>query len=149
MKLADRYYNPDPLIRLIGPTNESEILIKNKSVKALIDSGAQFSGILLKLVKQLKLPIQQLDHLLDIEGSGGIEDPYYGYVEARFKIPEIDEMNEDLLFLVMPDSKYTKRVPISLCTLHITRCLEMSQNKHLGNFSKPWQHALFLNHILK
>ena len=98
MKLADRYYNPDPLIRLIGPTNESEILIKNKSVKALIDSGAQFSGILLKLVKQLKLPIQQLDHLLDIEGSGGIEDPYYGYVEARLKIPEIDEMNEDLLF---------------------------------------------------
>ena len=107
MKLADQYYNPDPLIRLIGPANESEILIENKLVKALIDSGAQFPGISLKLEKQLKLPIQQLDSLLDIEGSGGIEVPYYGYVEARLKIPEIEGMDEDSLFLVMPDSNYT------------------------------------------
>ena len=142
MKLADQYYRPDPLIRLIRPVNESEILIENKPVKALIDSGAHFSGISLKLVKQLKLPIQQLDCLLDIEGSEGIEAPYYGYVEAQLKITEIDRM-------VMPDSSYTKRVPISLGTLHITRCLELSRNKNLGDFSKPWQHALFSNHILK
>ena len=80
---------------------------------------------------------------MDIEGSGGIEVPYYGYVEARLKIAEIDGMNEDSLFLVMPDSNYTKRVPISLGTLHIIRCLELSRNKNLGGFSKPWQCALF------
>ena len=103
MKLADQYYNTDPLIRIIGPANESEILIENKSVKALIDSGTQFSGISLKLVKQLKLLIQQLDRLLDIESSGGIEVPYYGYLEAGLKIPEIEGVDEDSLFLVMPD----------------------------------------------
>ena len=125
MKLADRYYNPDPLIRLIGPANESEILIENKPVKALIDSGAQFSGISLKLAKQLKLLIQQLDHLLDNEGSGGIEVPYYGYVEARLKIPEIEGMDEDSLFLVMSDSNYMEGFPISLGTLNIMRYLRV------------------------
>ena len=85
MKLADRHYNPDPLIRLIGPTNESEILIKNKSVKALIDSGAQISGILLKISKTTEIANTAVGSSSGYEGSGGIEDPYYGYVEARLK----------------------------------------------------------------
>ena len=55
LKLADQYYNPDPLIRLIGLVNESEVHIENKPFTALIDGGAQFSGISLRLVKKLKL----------------------------------------------------------------------------------------------
>ena len=33
MKLADHYYNPDPLVRLIGPVNESEIWLKINLLK--------------------------------------------------------------------------------------------------------------------
>ena len=57
MKLADNYYNPDPLVRLFGPVNGSEVLIENKLVTVLIDTGAQLSGISLKLAKKLKLQI--------------------------------------------------------------------------------------------
>ena len=56
---------------------------------------------------------------------------------------------KDSLFLVMPDSNYTNRVPILLGTLHIERCLELSKGKNFGDFSKPWQRALFSKHILK
>ena len=49
----------------------------------------------------------------------------------------------------MPNSEYMKRVPISIGTLHIERCLELSKGKNLGDFSKPWQRALFSKHILK
>lgn len=86
---------------------------------------------------------------MDIEGSGGIDVPYLGYVEARLKINEIQVMDEDSLFLVMPDSNYTKRVSISLDTLHIERCLELSKRKIFAIFSKPWQRALFSKYILK
>ena len=98
--MADRYHNPDPLIRLIGPVNESTVLLEGKEYPALLDSGAQPSGISLKLARKLGLKIYQLDTLLDIEGWGGNEVPYLGYVEARLQVKEISGMNEDSLFLV-------------------------------------------------
>ena len=39
----DQYYNPDPLARLIGKSNESTIIIDGKKCIALIDSGAHKS----------------------------------------------------------------------------------------------------------
>ena len=49
------------------------------------------SQITLALAKALKLPIHKLKTLIPIEGSGGIEVPYLGYVEATLQIPEVDE----------------------------------------------------------
>ena len=112
-------------MRLIGPLNESSVSLEGIEYTALIDSGAQLSGISHKLAKKLKLKIHQLDTLLDIEGTGGINVPYLGYVEAKLRIKEIKGMDEDCLFLVVPDSNYTERVPISIGTLHIDRCLEL------------------------
>ena len=71
VKMADRYHNPDPLIQLIGPVKESTVILEGKEYPALLDSGAQPSGISLKLAKKLGLKIYQLDTLLDIEGFGG------------------------------------------------------------------------------
>ena len=82
VKMADRYHNPDTLIQLIGPVNESTVILEGKEYPTLLDSGAQPSGISLKLAKKLGLKIYQLDTLLDIEGFGGTDVPYLGYVEA-------------------------------------------------------------------
>ena len=57
VKMADRYHNPDPLIQLIGPVNESTVILEGKEYPALLDSGAQPSGISLKLAKKLGLKI--------------------------------------------------------------------------------------------
>ena len=49
-----------------------------------------------------------------MEGFGGIEVPYLGYVEATLQISEVDGLlMEDCLFLVVPNHNYGKRVPIS------------------------------------
>ena len=40
---GQRYHNPDPLLRLIGPANEATIIIEGQQFLALIDSGAQLS----------------------------------------------------------------------------------------------------------
>ena len=40
-----RYYNPDPLLRLIGEANETEVQLDKIKVKALVDSGSQISTV--------------------------------------------------------------------------------------------------------
>ena len=59
------YYNPDPLARLIGRSNESTIIIDGEQHTALIDSGAQVTTITVDLVNKLKLPIYGLQTLLN------------------------------------------------------------------------------------
>ena len=102
--LAERYHNP--LYRLIGTTNESQIFIEERSCLGLIDSGTQLLGISLKLVQELGLKIFQLKSLLEIEGLGGIDVPYLGYVEVRLRIPGVPGFDEDSLILVVPNSNY-------------------------------------------
>ena len=136
-------------MRLIGPLNKFSVSLEEIEYTALIDSGAQLSGISHKLAKKLKLKIHQLDTLLDIEGTGGINVPYLGYVEANLRIKEIKGMDEDCFFLVVPDSNYTETVLISIGTLHINRCLELLQKDEIPNLMKQWERALFPRYVLK
>ena len=45
-QVAERYHNPDPLLRLIGLANEATIIVEGQEFPALIDSGAQLSTML-------------------------------------------------------------------------------------------------------
>ena len=58
-------------------------------------------------------------------------------------------MDEDSLFLVVPDSNYTKRVPISIGTVHIERCLQLLKEDEIPNLAHPWEIAIFPKQILK
>ena len=71
--IENHYYNPDPLFRLIGESNEANVLIGGNKLPALIDSGAQVSAMTQKLAKQMKLKVHKLNKLLRIEGTGGGE----------------------------------------------------------------------------
>ena len=125
------------------------MILEGKEYPALLDSEAQPSGISLRLAKKLGLKIYKLDTLLDIEGFGGNDVPYLGYVEARLQVKGISGMDEDSLFLVVPDSNYTKRVPISIGTVHIERCLQFLKEEEISNLTHPWERAIFPKHILK
>ena len=81
------------------------MILEGREFPALLDRGAQPSGISLKLAKELGLKIYQLDTLLDIEGFWMNDVPYLGYVEARLQIEGISGLDEDALFLVVHDSK--------------------------------------------
>ena len=128
-RVVQKYHNLDPLLQLIGPTNEATIIIEGQQLLALIDSGAQLSTMLESLVQALKLPIHKLNTLIEAEVSGGGITPYTGYVEARLTIPGIKQMDKDSLFMVTNDSPYTQRVPIQPGTLHIREALQLATDE--------------------
>ena len=82
LKQNDLYHNPDPLFQLVGEADESTVMVEGQEARALLDSGSQLSAILLEWVKKLNLKLQQLQSILQIEGSGELEVPYLGYVQA-------------------------------------------------------------------
>ena len=65
------------------------------------------------------------------------------------QVKGISGMDEDSLFLVVPDSNYTKRVPISIGTVHIERCLQLLKEEEIQNLTHSWERAIFPKHILK
>ena len=56
--------------------------MEGQETRALLDSGSQLSAISWTWVKKLNLEPKQLQSILWIGGSGGLEVPYLGYVEV-------------------------------------------------------------------
>ena len=90
----------------------------------------------------MKLKPQQLRSILQIEGSGGLEVPYLGYVEAHLKIPEIKAFDLDVLLLILPDSAHIQHTPITLETLHIDMVIKLATKKELECLNKQWKRSL-------
>ena len=134
-----KYYNPDPLYRLIGRTNETPLEVDGHKIMGLIDSGANISSISKNFTEKLGLPFRHLDSLLEIEGSGGIEVPYLGYTEVNLKIPGVKAFDEDILVVIQNDSVYSARVPVVLGTLHIDMVIDQATPEELANLGKEWQ----------
>ena len=115
----------------------------------MIDSGAQLSTMSEVLVQALKLPVHNLNTLIEAEVSGGNTIPYVGYVEARLQISGIQAMNKDSLFMVSNNSPYMDRVPIQLGTLHIREAMKSATQDELAKLSIAWKTAGFPSHLNK
>ena len=81
--------------------------MEGQETRALFDSGYQLSAISWTWVKKLKFKPKQLQSILRIEGSGGLEVLYLGYVEVCLRIPEVKAFDQDVLLLIIPDSAHT------------------------------------------
>ena len=92
--------------------------------------------------KKLKLEPKQLQSILQIEGSGGLEVPYLGYVEVQLKIPEVKAFDQDMLLLIVPDSAHTQYTPVTIGTLHIDMGIKLATEKELEVLNKQWQRSL-------
>ena len=137
-----RYYNPDPLLRLIGAANETEIELDKTKIKALVDSGSQISTVTEKLAKLMGWKIKSLKNILDIEGTGGVKVRYKGYVEALLEVPQIENFEEPSLFVVVDDSEYGKQVPVQIGTLHIDLILEKATKEEIAKMGKAWERGI-------
>ena len=107
-----------------------------------MDSGAQISSISDTLAKRLGLKIQKLETLLDLEPTGGGSVPYEGYIELCMQIPSIEAFDLDVLMLVIPESEYAKRVPITIGTLHIDEIISLITDAELRTASQSWQRGI-------
>ena len=86
--------------------------------------------------------IQPLDHLVPIEGSGGADVPYLGYVEIRMCIQEINSFDTDVLMLIRPiTTHYHKRVPIQVGSHIIDQVTESISEDELQSLSQSWKVA--------
>ena len=138
LKQSDLYHNPDPFGWLIGEANESKVIVEGQEARALLDSGSQLSTISWTCIKKLNLKPKQLQSILQIEGSGGLEVPYLGYVEVHLWIPEVKAFDQDVLLLIIPDSAHTQCTPITLGTLYIDMVIKLATEKELKNLNKQW-----------
>ena len=127
------------MFQLVGEANESMVIVEGQEARALLHSGSQLSAISLKWVKKLKLKPQQLQSILQIEGSGGLEVPYLGYVEVHLKTPEIKAFDLDVLLLIVPDSAHTQYIPIMLGMLHIDMVIKLATKRELESLNKQWK----------
>ena len=132
------------MARLIGKVNETQVKIENQTLTALIDSDAQISQLTKSLVEALGLKMKTLNKILPLDGAGGIDVPYLGYVEARLSFPEIQGFDEDCIFLVMNDHHYGDRVPVTIGTLHIDMMLDLATREELESLSRAWDRG-FVN----
>ena len=129
IRQSDLCHNPDPLYRLVGEVNETTVLVEGQEARALIDSTSQLSSISLAWVGKLHLKPQQLWSILQIEGSGGLDVPYLGYVETHLGVPEVKAFDTDVILLIVPDSAHTMCTPIMLGTLHIDMAIKLATKK--------------------
>ena len=86
--------------------------------------------------KKLKLEPKQLQSILQIESSGGLEVPYLAYVEVHLRIPEVKAFDQDLLLLIVPNSTHTQYTPITLGTLHNDMTIKLATEEELRTLNK-------------
>ena len=65
-----------------------------------------------------------------------------GYVEVQLKIPEIKAFDQDVLLLIVADSRHTQYTPITLGTLHIDMAFKLATEKELETLNRQWQRSL-------
>lgn len=99
--------------RLVGRSNECDIVFNNKKVTSLWDSGSQVSTVSESFAKELNLEIFPLTKLT-VEAAGDNVIPYLGYVEAKVQVePDVVLY---VLLLVVHDTRFSKAIPVLLGT---------------------------------
>ena len=68
---SPQYHNPDPLVHLIGPANESPAVVEGDKITSLVDSGACMLAMVKSSAEELQLEINPLSTILYIESTGG------------------------------------------------------------------------------
>ena len=133
--------NPESVARLIGRRNEGPIILEDKPLTALIDSGASVTTITEGCCQDLGLQIKPLDDLLHVEGTSGHTVPYKGYVEANLQIPRVDKYRENILLLVLPNYLYGRKVPVQIGTKVIDRVLQWIPDGKIIEAHGAWKRA--------
>ena len=96
---------------IVGRANEVTVTLEGKVVFALLDTGSMVSTIAASLQATLGL-----DRMLTVEGAGGHQLPYLGYVEVDLYLKEMEEPVQRVIMLVVPDTAYHQHVPVLIGT---------------------------------
>ncbi len=101
----------------VGKANECNAFIDGHPCRALLDTGSQVTSISESFYKGhlSHHMIQSVDKLLKVVGITGQAVQFLGYIEVDLKFPESESgtnTSQKAFVLVVPDTKYNKRVPL-------------------------------------
>ena len=103
---------------LVGNSNEALVKLGSRTDKALLDTGSTVSTVSEQFYKNFLQghTLHSIGSILQIESASGDDLPYLGYIEAHLEIPQLNIQENTHLFLVVPETKFSSRVPILLGT---------------------------------
>jgi len=124
-------------------------VIEDVPVQALLDTGATVSVISESFYDNhlSHIPIEPLGNLLNIECAGGESLPYKGYIQVNIKTTGAGNDGKEALsclVLVVPQTRYSGRVPALLGTNILSKLLDDCHNSigdqflQRGNLHTPW-----------
>ena len=103
-------------------------------------SGALISMMRKGYCEKNGYEIQPLDKLVPIEGSGGADVIYLGYVEVRMHILEISSFKQDvLMFISHTTTHYHKRLLIQVGSNIIDQVTNCIIEEELPTLSQSWK----------
>ena len=104
---------------MVGSNNESVIVIEGIETKALLDTGSCVSTMCQTFYDEhLKhLPLNPVEGILRLECADGSFMPYTGYIQVQMSTSGIpSEHVQECIFLIVPDTDYSKDVPLLIGT---------------------------------
>ena len=134
---AEGYDNDTCPIDLVGADNVGIAIVGGKKVKALIDTGSMVTTISEEFFRsQLKdtYRLQSLQTILQIEGAGGNQVPYCGFIELDVEIPNCMDLVV-VPTLVVPTTSYNSTVPMIVGT-NVLKILQEKGSVCTGAWNK-------------
>ena len=149
----DSKANPDLPDGLIGPRCTAAVSIEGVQCESIFDSGSQVTTIseTFHASYMSSLPIKPIQCLLEIEGAGGQNVPYLGYVEANITFPDSITGTEEqlvVLALIVPECHYNSKTPLLVGTNVLLRLYKHAVEQEGFRFLKRADNvALLLQHV--
>ena len=120
--------NAHKVTRLVGKPMESNARINGQDCKCLLDTGSQVTTLPVSYYKAnlQHVPLQDVDKCFRIEAANGQSVPYLGCIEVELELPGALPKSNKMIapILVVKDTPYNKRVPLTLGTNVILTCME-------------------------
>ena len=141
-KLSTRpqYYNPEPVARMFGRTNEAQVEVNGVPTTCLVDTGATVTIVNAEFCEQLGLEVHSIEGLITVSATGQTNIPYLGYTVATVEFPQIPGYSDEVVMLVISDSSdYASRVPIQIGTRVIAAVTETLRPEDIKHLDETWK----------
>ena len=104
---------------MVGSSNECNIFIEGIETQALLDTGSCVSTLCQSFYDKYltETPLLPVEDILKLECADGSFMPYTGYVQVQLSSVGIPSDHvQDSIFLIVPDTDYSKNVPVLIGT---------------------------------
>ena len=131
------------VVDLVGPANETEIILDGKKVNSLLDSGSQVTSVSESYYREhlSEFPLQPVDVPgLLLQPAGGGSMPYLGMIITSLNVPHLTSTFQAKV-VVVPDTEYHYSTP-ALVGMGIMRrsrdeCRQENGNQYLQRMKLP------------